>query len=386
MQIRIQQFKRGVLLLCIGAATLQMFSQDIIIKRNGEEICTKITKVNSEEIEYKRWTYLNGPVYTIQKRDIFMIKYANKEKEIFASDNKQQETQKQNNATTQYIKENPADNNQLLIDTYKSPVHFAKTPEERDARYFFPIMAMSDTSLISTSSIEMKILPTIELSSYNDFSNYDIQYAIEIRNKTEQIIYIDLANTFRISQDGTSISYFDSKQTTTSHGSNSGAGVNIGGITGVLGIRGVLGTLANSITVGGSNQYSTSTTYTSQRILAIPPHSKKEISDNERFWFYNSELRGILKKNGYISYSEDNSPYNVRYIITYSASEDFTKYSYLYTKLYTRYIYGGDWSNYLVKPIKQIQKSIPNFWENKGIIVGESCEIQKEKKRHNSLE
>lgn len=394
MQI-FKKIKKPFLLLCIGVFTLPMHSQDIIIKKNGDEISTKVTKVSDNEIEYKKWTNLDGPVYTMQRNDILLIKYANGEKDIFVSDDKQQQAKQQNNDGAQYIKEKPSENNQLLIDTYKTPIHFAKTSKEKDAHYLFPIMAMSDSSIISTSNIEMKIIPTIVYN--NVYGHYDIKYAIELHNKTGQILYIDLANTFRIFTDGTSESYFSTEQTTVTHGNSSGAGLNIGGITNLLGIGGALGTLANATTVGGSNQHSASTTYTSQRYLAIPPHSKKNltefkqveikknnyktISDLECYKFYNDDLRGILKKDGHISYSEVNSPYTTQYIITYSTSQDFSKYSSLYAKLYARYVYGGFLSTSFEtkqdKAIKRIQEYIPDFWENGGIIVGESSYMPK---------
>ena len=135
MQI-LKKIKRPFLLLCIGAFTLPMHSQDIVIKKNGDEISTKVTKVSDNEIEYKKWTNLDGPVYTMQRNDILLIKYANGEKDIFVNDDKQQQAKQQNNDGAQYIKEKPAENNQLLIDTYKTPIHFAKTSKEKDAPDF----------------------------------------------------------------------------------------------------------------------------------------------------------------------------------------------------------------------------------------------------------
>ena len=89
-----------------------------------------------------------------------------------------------------------------------------------------------------------------------------------------------------------------------------------------------------------------------------------------------------MKKDGHISYSEVNSPCTAQYIITYLTSQDFSKYSSLYAKLYARYVYGGFWSTLLEtkqnKAIKQIQEYIPDFWENKGIIIGGSIYMPKE--------
>lgn len=368
--------------------TAQMFAQDIIIMRNGKEIQAKVAKINNDNIEYKKWTNQYGPIYTVPKQDVFLIKYVNGDKDIFTDEDTQPKPQQSSNsAEPKYIKKSPADNNQQLIDRYKAPVHFAKAPSDKDSKWFFPIMAMSDSSIVSNSDMELKIIPTIV--QYFNTNAYMIKYSIELQNKTDKVVYVDLANSFRINCDGTSKSYFSTEQTTVNHGSSSGAGVNLGGITNALGIGGIIGTLAGATTVGSSNQHSVATTYTNQRFLAIPPHSKKNlteykqvkvkkneyeiISDIEEYVFYKNDLRGILKKNNYLSYSEKESPYTAQYIITYSTTQSFLEYSSLYAKLYARYIYGG---HYFVLPvtqkdaIKDVQEHISNFWENPGIIVG----------------
>lgn len=67
------------------AATLCFFAQaqDVLLKRNGEEIQVKVQEINLEVIKYKRFDNLEGPVISIAKRDVFMIKYENGTKEVF---------------------------------------------------------------------------------------------------------------------------------------------------------------------------------------------------------------------------------------------------------------------------------------------------------------
>ena len=59
------------------------FSQDLIIKRNGDEIKVKVFEVGTTEIKYKNYDNLSGPTYSILKSDVFMIKYENGTKDIF---------------------------------------------------------------------------------------------------------------------------------------------------------------------------------------------------------------------------------------------------------------------------------------------------------------
>ncbi|MBL7816058.1 MAG: hypothetical protein JNL70_13660 [Saprospiraceae bacterium] len=64
-----------------------LFSQDIIMLKNGEEVKSKVTEVNSSEVKYKKHSNLEGPTYSANKSDIFMIKYENGEKEVYGAIN-----------------------------------------------------------------------------------------------------------------------------------------------------------------------------------------------------------------------------------------------------------------------------------------------------------
>ncbi|PVY42195.1 hypothetical protein [Pontibacter virosus] len=52
-------------------------AQDVLIKRNGDELEVKVLEINLEEVKYKRFDNLEGPVISIAKSDVFMIKYEN---------------------------------------------------------------------------------------------------------------------------------------------------------------------------------------------------------------------------------------------------------------------------------------------------------------------
>jgi hypothetical protein len=78
--------KNLVIILTVIFATLfanESFSQDIIILKDGEEILSKVIKIGSNEIEYKKFDNLEGPIYTMEKSKIFMIKYENGVKDVF---------------------------------------------------------------------------------------------------------------------------------------------------------------------------------------------------------------------------------------------------------------------------------------------------------------
>jgi hypothetical protein len=62
--------------------TSNCFCQDLITKKNGEDIKAKVTEVTASEVKYKRFDNLNGPVYSISKSDVLLIKYENGTNEV----------------------------------------------------------------------------------------------------------------------------------------------------------------------------------------------------------------------------------------------------------------------------------------------------------------
>lgn len=62
----------------------KLFSQDQMIYKNGNELAVKVIRINSNSIVYKKFSNINGPEYTEQKSNIFMIKYKNGGKDIFS--------------------------------------------------------------------------------------------------------------------------------------------------------------------------------------------------------------------------------------------------------------------------------------------------------------
>ena len=71
----------GLLLACSAIA----FSQDIITKKNGDDIKAKVTEITDAQVKYKKWESLDGPVYNIPISDVFMVKYENGKKDFFGN-------------------------------------------------------------------------------------------------------------------------------------------------------------------------------------------------------------------------------------------------------------------------------------------------------------
>lgn len=75
-------------LILVAVLQLGLFSasaQDIIVlnNANADEIEAKIQEVTQTEVKYKKWSYQDGPTFTIATKDIFVVKYQNGEKQRF---------------------------------------------------------------------------------------------------------------------------------------------------------------------------------------------------------------------------------------------------------------------------------------------------------------
>lgn len=65
-------------------AFLNAFSQDVIIKKNGEEITAKVIEITDESVKYKKWD--DSPVYSLDKAQVFKIKYENGQSDFFGAE------------------------------------------------------------------------------------------------------------------------------------------------------------------------------------------------------------------------------------------------------------------------------------------------------------
>lgn len=75
--------KLVLLLFCLVAFVSVTFSQDYIVRKNGDEIKAIISEVGHTEVKYKKFDLPNGPVFSILKSDLFMIRYQNGSKDVF---------------------------------------------------------------------------------------------------------------------------------------------------------------------------------------------------------------------------------------------------------------------------------------------------------------
>jgi len=58
-------------------------AQDVIFMYDGTKIEAKVINIDSGIIEFKMWNNQEGPSYSIQKKDVVMINYANGNRDMF---------------------------------------------------------------------------------------------------------------------------------------------------------------------------------------------------------------------------------------------------------------------------------------------------------------
>lgn len=85
--------KKVSLLILLFALAHFIYADDIIYLNNGDEIKSKILKISSKIIEYKKASNMEGPTYEVSKDEVVMIIYENGEKDIFIN-----KTAKSNNS------------------------------------------------------------------------------------------------------------------------------------------------------------------------------------------------------------------------------------------------------------------------------------------------
>jgi|GEM_PF-2276448 len=62
-----------------------IYSQDVIVKKDGSTILSKVLEVGEEYVKYKKWSNTQGPDYTIKVIDIISINYENGDKDDFST-------------------------------------------------------------------------------------------------------------------------------------------------------------------------------------------------------------------------------------------------------------------------------------------------------------
>ena len=76
-----------LILIFIVIPFSNLYSQDIILKQNGETIESKIDEIGIDKIKYHKYGNLSGPVFILLKKDISKITFENGTIEVLNKSN-----------------------------------------------------------------------------------------------------------------------------------------------------------------------------------------------------------------------------------------------------------------------------------------------------------
>ena len=77
-------FRSVIAVAIFLTSSATVFAQDVITLNNGVDIKVVVEEVRMNDIRYKRFDNLNGPVYTLPKSEIFRIVYENGTMDVFS--------------------------------------------------------------------------------------------------------------------------------------------------------------------------------------------------------------------------------------------------------------------------------------------------------------
>lgn len=295
-------------------------------------------------------------------------------------------SKRKDDTTPENIEKLPDGQNANLISLYNKPHRLLqKNKSNKLTNKYILLFGMKSSSILSNEDVEITFSKTKKQITL--FPVDRITYNINIKNKTNKILYIDKAYCFKTFNGENSYNYLNNEQVTINKGSHSGGAIGLGGIMGALNIGGAIGQIGSGISVGGGRMDGTSTTYTDEKIIAIPPMGNRNLRDEKiekvtngnmfksmEFRVLNkaevldfTELRKeyignpgggnkvyigkeehqplglspkMLSEGNCLSFNEENTPYIISYFITYSTESDFKTYSTMKFELYLKDIIG----------------------------------------------
>lgn len=78
--------KKLLLIAIMFCASLMSMAQDVIVKKDGTTIQSKVMEISETEIKYKKWSNQDGPLYSIKRSSVDSINYQNGDIELFTSE------------------------------------------------------------------------------------------------------------------------------------------------------------------------------------------------------------------------------------------------------------------------------------------------------------
>lgn len=72
-------------MLLMLLVSMVVAAQDVIVKKDGSTILSKVVEISDTQVKYKKFSHLEGPTYVVSISELTSINYQNGEKENFES-------------------------------------------------------------------------------------------------------------------------------------------------------------------------------------------------------------------------------------------------------------------------------------------------------------
>jgi hypothetical protein len=160
-------------------------AQDTLSMRSGETILVKVIEVGTSEVKYKKLDNLNGPIFSILKSDLLIIKYENGTKDDFSGIKKIEENnffalddsvQGKNDAKRFYNGYKTA-GNAVVVTGYIIPI-------------LIPALAISIATTSKIPKDENLNYPSISLMQNEKYANSYRQEALKIKKRKVWLNFI----------------------------------------------------------------------------------------------------------------------------------------------------------------------------------------------------
>lgn len=408
--------KRLLLLACSIMCGTSIFAQDVLITQEGDVKKVFDVEVGPSTVFYKESDKADAPTLRIKKADVIMIKrkdgtkydLGNNAQPNNTASSTPSQTQAASSLSASISTESNKRNDEIISQANDFNPEYVGTDTKKDCDRVFCIMGYGNGSQLVNDDLEIEcVLGCIDVPNGTRggllgamtngavtegayFRGFDLYYSnpvfkLRLKNKNNKTLYVDLGNSF-IMRNGVATAYYVPSSTSTSSSSSSGASVNLGAVAGAVGVGGALGTLASGVNVGGgSTSGSVNTTY-SQRVVAVPPMSVKELDNQVLFpkagkiidGFAISDYRQndwlpqfsfATKADGYYlngethDFAESTSPIKFAFFVSYSDNEACQGERNLSFNLHLRRIVGfakssGGWPAYVCS---KLPKVIPDY-------------------------
>ena len=369
--------KKISLFLTFLFSVLLLSAQDIIVKNSGETIKAYNLEASGTSVFFQLSAEPDAPLQKLPKTEILVVRKADGTKLDFDAPAPQPAAQQQQTATAQnkpvkltldMLSEEERTENERLIKQYNEPVKFEVKKEGKEADTLFGCFCPKQSSLLSNKDLSISLVSGYltqatrnHPSEFKAINFHGATMVINITNKTDQTIYVDLGNTMLVAQ-GRSVPFYVPQTTTTSNTSLGGGSVNLGALTG----SGLLG----GFSIGGSSASSTVNTIFSQRVVAIAPYGTIQTPAVDA-WGGDKEERELVKgikwmqrrtkRSGLLGYSffrvflpqntffggqvanftEENSPLNMSVYVSYAFTEDCAQEKTMQAHYYLKHFIGN---------------------------------------------